>query len=145
MPLPPSHWVDLNSDVEIIFIATAMPHAKGQEISEWKFEVVALPKIWTSKFEKFCPKYSGQNFSNFFVHIFILKFADLYAVFGSWKRHTVLLPHAIIYGQILAKSCRNNFTPFCYSSSLIQCHATPTLSFPFFLSFFLLLLLHLLY
>ena len=28
-----------------------------------------MPKIWTKKFEKFCPKYSGQNFSNFFVHI----------------------------------------------------------------------------
>ena len=44
-------------------------NSKGQEISEWKFEVVALPKIWTKKIEKFCPKYSGQNFSNFFVHI----------------------------------------------------------------------------
>ena len=36
---------------------------KGQEISEWIYEVFALPKIWTEKFEKFCP------FSNFFVHI----------------------------------------------------------------------------
>ena len=35
---------------------------KGQEISECKYEVVALPKIWTKKIEKFCPK-------NFFVHI----------------------------------------------------------------------------
>ena len=43
---------------------------KGQEISEWKYEVVALPKIWSKKFEKFCPEYLRQNFSNLFVHIF---------------------------------------------------------------------------
>ena len=36
---------------------------KGQKISKWKYEVVALPKIWTKDFEKFCHKYSGQNFS----------------------------------------------------------------------------------
>ena len=30
----------------------------AQEISEWKYKVVALPKIWA---EKFYPKYSGQN------------------------------------------------------------------------------------
>ena len=42
---------------------------KGQEISEWKYEVVSLPKIWTKKFENFCPEYLGQNFSIFFVHI----------------------------------------------------------------------------
>ena len=41
---------------------------KGQEVSEWKFEVVALAKIWRKKFEKFCPKYSGP-FSNFFIRI----------------------------------------------------------------------------
>ena len=33
-----------------------MTNAKGQEISEWKYEVVTLPKIWTKKFEKFCPE-----------------------------------------------------------------------------------------
>ena len=38
-------------------------HTKGQKISKWKYEVVALPKIWTKDFEKFCHKYSGQNFS----------------------------------------------------------------------------------
>ena len=42
---------------------------KGQFISEWKYEVVTLPKIWTKKFEKFFPEYLGQNFSTFFVHI----------------------------------------------------------------------------
>ena len=42
---------------------------KGQQISEWKYEVVALPKIWTKKIEKFCPEYLRQNFSNYFVHI----------------------------------------------------------------------------
>ena len=60
-------------------------NSKGQEISEWKFEVAVLPKIWMKKIEKFCPKYSGQNFSNFLfifwamgqIHIFILKFPDL--------------------------------------------------------------------
>ena len=58
---------------------------KGQLISEWKYEVVTLPKIWMKKFEKFCPKYSGQNFSNFSsifwamwrLYTFILKFTDL--------------------------------------------------------------------
>ena len=36
--------------------------------SSKKYEVVAFcPK--NKKFEKFCPKYSGQSFSNFFVHI----------------------------------------------------------------------------
>ena len=39
---------------------------KGQEISKWKYEVVALPKIWTKKLGKFCPK----------IYIFILKFFD---------------------------------------------------------------------
>ena len=34
MPLPPSQWGDLNSEVELIFISTARPQAKGQEISE---------------------------------------------------------------------------------------------------------------
>ena len=51
------------------------------------YEVVALPKIWTKKFEKFSPKYSGQNFSNFSfifwamwrLYTFILKFTDLLA------------------------------------------------------------------
>ena len=42
---------------------------KGQEISEWIYEVVALPKIWTKKIKKFCPDTTGQNFSNCFVHI----------------------------------------------------------------------------
>jgi len=42
--------------------------AKGQEISEWRYEV-ALPKVWTKKFEKFFSKYSGQNFYKNFVHI----------------------------------------------------------------------------
>ena len=42
---------------------------KGQLISKRKYEVVTLPKIWTKKFEKFCLKYSGQNFSNFFIYI----------------------------------------------------------------------------
>ena len=30
-------------------------HFKGHKFSEWIFEVVALPKIWSKKFEKFCP------------------------------------------------------------------------------------------
>ena len=29
---------------------------KVQEISEWKYEIVALPKTWTKKLEKFYPK-----------------------------------------------------------------------------------------
>ena len=29
---------------------------KGQEISEWMYEVVELPKIWTKKLEKFYPE-----------------------------------------------------------------------------------------
>ena len=33
----------------------AMLGAKGQEISEWKYEVIPLPKIWTRKFEKLSP------------------------------------------------------------------------------------------
>ena len=41
-----------------------------QIISEWKYkQVVVLPKIWTKKFEKFFPKYSGQNLFKCFVHI----------------------------------------------------------------------------
>ena len=28
---------------------------KGQKISEWKYKVVALPKMWTKKLENFCP------------------------------------------------------------------------------------------
>ena len=49
---------------------------KGQEISEWKCEVVTLPKIWTKKIIQ------GRIFK-IFVHIlgnamtFILKFPDL--------------------------------------------------------------------
>ena len=46
-----------------------MACGKGQEISEQKYEVVALTKIWTKKFEKFCPEHLGQNFSIFLVHI----------------------------------------------------------------------------
>ena len=34
---------------------------KGQKISKWKYEVVALPKIWTKKLEEYCHKYSGQK------------------------------------------------------------------------------------
>ena len=33
------------------------------------YEAVALPKIWTKIFEKFCPDTIGQNFSIFFVNI----------------------------------------------------------------------------
>ena len=36
-------------------------NSKGQEISEWKFEVVALPKKQKQNW-KFRPKYSGQHF-----------------------------------------------------------------------------------
>ena len=43
--------------------------SNGQEISEWIYEVVTMPKIWTKKLEKFCPIVSGQNFSKFLVHI----------------------------------------------------------------------------
>ena len=42
--------------------------SKDQEISEWKYKVVALPKIWTKKLEKFCPKQISwplQDFRNF--------------------------------------------------------------------------------
>ena len=57
--------------------------AKGQEISEWIFEVVALPKLWKKKFEKFCPVTLG--FFKFFLSMNIwcrritqnMKFPDL--------------------------------------------------------------------
>ena len=39
--------------------------AKDQEISEWKYEVMALPIIWTKEFEKFCPKLQGRIFQKF--------------------------------------------------------------------------------
>ena len=35
--------------------------SKGQEISEWMYEVVTLPKKWSKKLEKFCPIVSGKN------------------------------------------------------------------------------------
>ena len=38
------------------YVGNAMyDFVKGQEISEWKYEDIALPKIWAKKFEKFCP------------------------------------------------------------------------------------------
>ena len=51
---------------------------KGQEISERIYEVVALPKMWMKKLEKFCP----EVFSFIFwamrqLCIFVLKFPDL--------------------------------------------------------------------
>ena len=59
--------------LKLNLLLTIVQWSKGQEISEWIYEVVALPKIWTKKFEKFCPillPWSiGQNFSDFFVHI----------------------------------------------------------------------------
>ena len=33
-----------------------LTHTKGQEISGWKYEVIALPKIWKKIFEKLYPE-----------------------------------------------------------------------------------------
>ena len=44
----------LSSNIEPLISLIA--RSKGQEISEWKYKVVALPKIWTKNFEKSCPK-----------------------------------------------------------------------------------------
>ena len=63
-------------------------NGKGLKISEWKYEVVTLPKIWMKIFGKFCPKYQGRFFQIFsfifwamwLLHIFILKFPDLYVM-----------------------------------------------------------------
>ena len=30
-------------------------HAKGQTISEWIYEVIISPKIWTKNCQEFCP------------------------------------------------------------------------------------------
>ena len=46
-----------NSDkpLEHIYLCARIGRFKGQEISEWKYWVVPLPKIWTKKLEKFVP------------------------------------------------------------------------------------------
>ena len=51
----------LLSEVKLVRLKSYKPNStnilsKGQEISEWKYEVVALPKLWTKKLEKFCPE-----------------------------------------------------------------------------------------
>ena len=42
---------------------------KGQIISEWSYEVIVSPKIWTKNCQDFCPHYTGQKSWQFFVHI----------------------------------------------------------------------------
>ena len=44
--------VELTNDIR--FKVKLWNAAKGQEISEWIYEVVALQKIWTKKVENFC-------------------------------------------------------------------------------------------
>ena len=77
---------------DVLWVSDALRHAvgfvlghfKGQEISEWKYEVVALPKIWMKKFENFYPECLGRIFQIFsfifwamqWLHIFILKLPD---------------------------------------------------------------------
>ena len=92
-------WKYLASLLLSKMLSFRLKESKGQYISKWKYEVVALPKIWMKKFEKVCPKYSGQNFSNFSfifwamrrLHIFILKFTDLYNFERNEIRATVFL------------------------------------------------------
>ena len=77
---------------------------QGQEISEWKYEVVALPKIWTKKFEKFCPEYLGMDFLwlrakflNFFVYI-------LGQATTSYFHSEISWPFLILYFNEILKS-----------------------------------------
>ena len=74
----------LTDGLELVIL---LDSTKGQEISEWIYEVVALPIIcMNEKLEKLCPEVLGWNFSIFlfifwamrWLHIFILKFPDLY-------------------------------------------------------------------
>ena len=52
--------------------------SNGQEISEWKYKGVALPKkIWTKEFESIRAEFF-KFWAKRRLHIFILKFPDLY-------------------------------------------------------------------
>ena len=76
-------------------------HSKDHEISEWIYEVFALPKIWTEKFEKFCP------FSNFFVHF-------LGNATTSYIHSEISWPLTMIF---YAKNIRNQFLKIRHVSS----------------------------
>ena len=66
--------VKLSSKVlKTVWVFTTI--SKGQEISEWIHEVVALPKIWKKKLEKFCLEVWAMRRLN----ILILKSPDLSA------------------------------------------------------------------
>ena len=79
---------------------------KGQEILKWIYEVVALPKIWTKKLEKFCPYTIWQNFSKY-IHSEI-----------SWPLHNSLNTAKLVCYRpamyqisltiLLVKSCNNH-------------------------------------
>ena len=75
---------------------------KGQEISEWKYGVIPLPKIWTKKFEKFCPEYLGQNFSIFFVRILSNATTSNFHSEISWS---LLLMHFMTLSWLMKKTC----------------------------------------
>ena len=42
---------------------------KGQLISEWIYDLIVSPKIWTKNCQDFCPPYTGQKSWQFFICI----------------------------------------------------------------------------
>ena len=97
------HTLESNEKISIF--------AKGQWISEWIYEVIVSPKIWTKYFTDalYCATMQGRTFCIFRVkrwhYKFILKFSDLeskrksYIHCSVWVTPGIIHPKAFFPGQ----------------------------------------------